>query len=437
MPLYVTVTPGTTVLSSTSLDASTLNRLGLPVVDITGTIDGTSSVTVGGGTVTNAMMAARTGPLVIGRDGILGTPQDITLDGSLQISGGSLGLKDSAGYTTGITSSKLAPKSVTDAAIGYAAISNGKLERQKPQTLFGNPTASSGSFASPHAILIGSGLSLTGPSEVSLAGATATRVGTNLVTVSGAVHGLSSGDFATITGMTDSSFNAYNVAISWSSSTQFSYTNYGPNGTSATASAYARRTMDSAATPLSTLSASAGGVVSAYGTVWMTGFSAAAWTRITTTVTITFANADKILPVGSVIRMDIATGGTTTAANYTVTSSSAANFTVENSSGFFTSASGTVNASVAWNGYRISSVTKTSTTDITVNCSYSTTAYSYTVVANADKRPTGSIVTTGHGLEVDVYALGANSFSCATYNGYSALNQSAAEIIRFSVMGAG
>jgi len=46
MPLFVTVTPGTTVTSSTTLDASTLNLLGTPSVDVTGTVDG-GSITLG------------------------------------------------------------------------------------------------------------------------------------------------------------------------------------------------------------------------------------------------------------------------------------------------------------------------------------------------------------------------------------------------------
>lgn len=46
MPLFVTVTPGTTVTSSTTLDASTLNLLGTPSVDVSGTVDG-GSITLG------------------------------------------------------------------------------------------------------------------------------------------------------------------------------------------------------------------------------------------------------------------------------------------------------------------------------------------------------------------------------------------------------
>jgi hypothetical protein len=40
MPLFVNVTPGTTISPTTTLSASTLNLLGTPTVNITGTIDG-------------------------------------------------------------------------------------------------------------------------------------------------------------------------------------------------------------------------------------------------------------------------------------------------------------------------------------------------------------------------------------------------------------
>jgi hypothetical protein len=40
MPLFVNVTPGTTITPTTTLSASTLNLLGTPTVNITGTIDG-------------------------------------------------------------------------------------------------------------------------------------------------------------------------------------------------------------------------------------------------------------------------------------------------------------------------------------------------------------------------------------------------------------
>jgi len=50
MPLFVNVTPGTTITPTTTLSASTLNLLGTPTVNITGTIDG-GTLTLGSGSV--------------------------------------------------------------------------------------------------------------------------------------------------------------------------------------------------------------------------------------------------------------------------------------------------------------------------------------------------------------------------------------------------
>ena len=65
MPLFVTVTPGTTITSSTTLSAATLNLLGTPTVDITGTVDG-GTLTIGANTVDTAAiqnLAVTTGKL--------------------------------------------------------------------------------------------------------------------------------------------------------------------------------------------------------------------------------------------------------------------------------------------------------------------------------------------------------------------------------------
>jgi len=53
MPLFVTVTPGTTITPTTTLSASTLNLLGTPTVNITGTVDG-GTLTIGANTVNTA-----------------------------------------------------------------------------------------------------------------------------------------------------------------------------------------------------------------------------------------------------------------------------------------------------------------------------------------------------------------------------------------------
>ncbi len=53
MPLFVNVTPGTTITPTTTLSASTLNLLGTPTVNITGTIDG-GTLTIGANSVNTA-----------------------------------------------------------------------------------------------------------------------------------------------------------------------------------------------------------------------------------------------------------------------------------------------------------------------------------------------------------------------------------------------
>ena len=53
MPLFVTVTPGTTITPTTTLSSSTLNLLGTPTVNITGTVDG-GTLTIGANAVNTA-----------------------------------------------------------------------------------------------------------------------------------------------------------------------------------------------------------------------------------------------------------------------------------------------------------------------------------------------------------------------------------------------
>lgn len=91
MPLFVTVTPGTTITNSTTLDATVLNLLGTPAIDVTGTVDGGSlSLSAGSvGTselsdnaVTNTKLADMTGPSVKGRQTGTGDPENVTIDNS-------------------------------------------------------------------------------------------------------------------------------------------------------------------------------------------------------------------------------------------------------------------------------------------------------------------------------------------------------------------
>lgn len=57
MALYVTVTRGATAFDNTIVDADFLNLLGVPQITITGTIDGSSSIELGDGSVTTPKIA--------------------------------------------------------------------------------------------------------------------------------------------------------------------------------------------------------------------------------------------------------------------------------------------------------------------------------------------------------------------------------------------
>lgn len=65
MPLFVTVTPGTTITSSTTLSASTLNLLGTPSIDITGSVDG-GTLSVADGSLGLSKFSPITGNRLIG-----------------------------------------------------------------------------------------------------------------------------------------------------------------------------------------------------------------------------------------------------------------------------------------------------------------------------------------------------------------------------------
>ena len=80
MPLFVTVTPGTTVTSSTTLDASTLNLLGTPSVDVTGTVDG-GSITLGSQSVPLPSLYAQNDKTIVG-NGLGSMASPVALDAS-------------------------------------------------------------------------------------------------------------------------------------------------------------------------------------------------------------------------------------------------------------------------------------------------------------------------------------------------------------------
>lgn len=154
MPLFVTVTPGTTVTNTTTLDATVLNLLGTPAIDVTGTVDGGSlSLSAGSvGTnelsdnaVTNTKLADMTGPSVKGRQTGTGDPQDVTIDNS----------------TVEIATVSSSPTlRLKDGGVSYAKIQN----TVNGSRLIGRAAATGGTVGE---ISVGSGLSLSVGGELS------------------------------------------------------------------------------------------------------------------------------------------------------------------------------------------------------------------------------------------------------------------------------
>jgi hypothetical protein len=133
MPLFVTVTPGTTVSSTTTLSASTLNLLGTPSVDITGSVDG-GTLSVADGSLTLAKFAPISANRLIGNgSSVSAYPTEISSTdltfavGTVNIGTGAVvtaKIADSSSNVTGVTYAKI--QHVTDARlIGRSAGTNG------------------------------------------------------------------------------------------------------------------------------------------------------------------------------------------------------------------------------------------------------------------------------------------------------------------------
>jgi hypothetical protein len=146
MPLFVTVTPGTTVSSTTTLSASTLNLLGTPSIDITGSVDG-GTLSVADGSLTLAKFAPISGSRLIGNgNAVSAYPAELSsTDLAFTSSTVNIG-------TGAVTTAKLADSSSTTTGVTYA-----KIQHVTDARLIGR---SSGTNGVAQEITVGSGLSL-------------------------------------------------------------------------------------------------------------------------------------------------------------------------------------------------------------------------------------------------------------------------------------
>lgn len=214
MPLFVTVTPGTTITSNTTLDASTLNLLGTPSVDVTGSVDG-GSLTLGANSVNNAAII----------DGAVSTSKIANLAitealiAATAVSNGKLA-------TDAVSTIKIQDSAVTTAKINNDAVTYDKLQNVSTNNrILGRATAGSGNVEE---LTIGTNLSISGTTlnadsqkfaSVVFNGETAVTSGLSVLTTPASQiftvtnHGFSSGQLVWITACSGISSSYVNVAL--------------------------------------------------------------------------------------------------------------------------------------------------------------------------------------------------------------------------------
>ena len=143
MPLFVTVTPGTTVTSSTTLDASTLNLLGTPSVDVTGTVDG-GSITLGVQSVPLPSLYAQADQTIVGNGSAASASPVALTTTDLVLTATTVNIKAAA-----VTTAKIADSNVTYAKIQDVSNDNRLLGR-------------AGGGVNVAELTVGSGLTLSG-----------------------------------------------------------------------------------------------------------------------------------------------------------------------------------------------------------------------------------------------------------------------------------
>ena len=334
MPLYVSVDPSLTVTDTTVMDAAAFNQLGTPVVSITGTLDGSSALSVGAGTVTNAMLENMPANTVKGRDESEGVPVNLTMHSSMDIASGALKVADGGITTTQLKSTATdAAGAIADVNIAQGVIGPNKLKAQAALTILGNggDTAS----AAPEPILIGSGLTVTNADEISTA--TRSRVANEAIITTGSAHSYAAGDKINVTGLGGSGYTAYGVtALSGTTGTTIKYASVGdPEGSTPDSGGKVRR-IENAGTPTTTITASSS-PIKAFALFNATVAASCAYTKTGTTVTVTYAAHP--IEVGDLVGLGD-NGSDANWAMFTITSKSTNTFSFEDPSAFFTGSSG-------------------------------------------------------------------------------------------------
>ena len=143
MPLFVTVTPGTTVTSATTLDASTLNLLGTPSVDVTGTVDG-GSITLGPQSVQLTSLYAQNDKTIVGH-GFGSVASPVALDASTD-------------FTFTPTTMTIKALAVTTAKIANSNVTYAKIQDVADARLLGR---SQGAAGVVQELTVGSNLTLS------------------------------------------------------------------------------------------------------------------------------------------------------------------------------------------------------------------------------------------------------------------------------------
>lgn len=352
MPLYVSVDPSLTVTDTTVMDAAAFNQLGTPVVSITGTLDGSSALSVGAGTVTNAMLENMPANTVKGRDESEGVPVNLTMHSSMDIASGALKVADGGITTTQLASAATtADGAIADVNIAQGIIGPNKLKAQAALTLLGNggDTAS----AAPEPILIGSGLTVTNADEI--ATATRSRVANEAIITTGSAHSYAAGDKINVTGLGGSGYTAYGVtALSGTTGTTIKYASVGdPEGSTPDSGGKVRR-IENAGTPTTTITASTSPIKAfcLFNSTVATGLT---YSRSGTSVTVSYSGSGHTIEAGDLVGLG-SSASSVIWAMFTVTSAVAGtSFTVSDPSSVITGAT-IKKRSIVKSSYNISAV---------------------------------------------------------------------------------